>query len=73
MVKDEPAHYRIQDLDVNERPRERIAKYGPQALSNAELLAILLRVGLEGENVVQLEPAPAGRFWRAARPAPGQL
>jgi DNA repair protein RadC len=54
MIKDERTHYRIQDLDENERPRERIAKYGPQALSNAELLAILLRVGLEGENVVQL-------------------
>jgi DNA repair protein RadC len=29
-------------------------KYGPQALSNAELLAILLRVGMTGENVIQL-------------------
>ena len=62
MAKDEQTHYRIQDLDENERPRERIAKYGPQALSNAELLAILLRVGLEGENVVQLSQRLLGDF-----------
>ena len=54
MDKDERIRYRIQDLDENERPRERLSKYGAQALSNAELLAILLRVGMEGENVVQL-------------------
>ncbi len=54
MPKDERVRYRIQDLDENERPRERLSKYGPGALSNAELLAILLRVGLEGENVIQL-------------------
>jgi DNA repair protein RadC len=46
--------YRITDLAVDERPRERLAKYGPSVLGNAELLAILLRVGVEGENVIQL-------------------
>lgn len=46
--------YRITDLAANDRPRERLAQYGPQVLSNAELLAILLRVGLPGENAVQL-------------------
>jgi len=54
MVKDERMSYRITDLEVNDRPRERLAKYGPQSLSNAELLAILLRVGMKGENAVQL-------------------
>lgn len=48
------AAYRITDLDASERPRERLAKLGPQALNNAELLAILLRVGVQGENAVQL-------------------
>ncbi len=62
MVKDERVNYRIQDLDANERPRERIARYGPQALSNAELLAILLRVGMEGENVIQLSQRLLGDF-----------
>ena len=46
--------YRITDLQEAERPRERLAALGPQALSNAELIAILLRVGVPGENAVQV-------------------
>ena len=46
--------YRITDFASSERPRERLEKLGPQALTNAELLAILLRVGIRGENAVQL-------------------
>lgn len=46
--------YRITDFAISERPRERLEKLGPQALTNAELLAILLRVGIPGENAVQL-------------------
>ena len=46
--------YRITDLHESERPRERLATLGPQALSNAELIAILLRVGVQGENAVQV-------------------
>ncbi len=47
-------HLTIHDFPVGERPRERLLHYGPTALSNAELLAILLRVGAPGENVVAL-------------------
>ena len=46
--------YRIMDLEQNDRPRERLARLGPEALTNAELIAILLRVGVEGENAVQV-------------------
>jgi DNA repair protein RadC len=46
--------YRIKDLDVGDRPRERLAAFGAKALSNAELLAILIRTGLEGMNAVQV-------------------
>ncbi len=46
--------YRILDLAEDERPRERLIKYGANVLSDAELLAILLRVGMQGENAVQL-------------------
>lgn len=46
--------YRITDMDAQERPRERLARLGPQALTTAELLGILLRVGIEGENAVQI-------------------
>lgn len=46
--------YRISDLPAADRPRERLAGLGPQALSSAELLAILLRVGVRGESAVQV-------------------
>jgi DNA repair protein RadC len=46
--------YRITDLASDERPRERLAHLGPQALSTSELLGILLRVGVVGENAVQV-------------------
>ncbi len=47
-------HVRIRELPEGERPRERLRKYGAGALSSAELLAIILRVGVAGENVVTL-------------------
>lgn len=46
--------YRIMDLMASERPRERLMQHGAGALSDAELLAILLRVGVEGESAVQV-------------------
>jgi len=47
-------HLRIKELPPSEQPRERLRDHGPAALSDAELLAILLRVGVAGTNVVQL-------------------
>lgn len=44
----------VRDMPTAERPRERLRDYGPQALSNVELIAILLRTGLEGESVLSL-------------------
>lgn len=46
--------YRISDLHESDRPRERLESLGPQALTNAELIAILLRVGVQGENAIQV-------------------
>lgn len=45
---------KIKDLPKIERPREKLEKYGPERLSNSELLAILLRTGGKGINVVEL-------------------
>ncbi len=45
---------KIKDLPKVDRPREKLEKYGPEKLSNSELLAILLRTGSEGVNVVEL-------------------
>lgn len=44
----------IHDMPNDERPRERLQHHGASALSNAELLAILLRTGIKGENVITL-------------------
>jgi DNA repair protein RadC len=44
----------ITDWPENERPRERLLAQGPQALSDAELLAIFLRVGMPGKSAVDL-------------------
>ncbi|HEU0022805.1 MAG TPA: UPF0758 domain-containing protein, partial [Dehalococcoidia bacterium] len=44
----------IRDLPRGERPRERLREYGPRYLSNTELIAILLRTGLQGENVLSM-------------------
>jgi DNA repair protein RadC len=54
MAERTPPTYRITDLAETERPRERLARLGAQALADAELLAILLRVGVPGENAVQV-------------------
>jgi DNA repair protein RadC len=53
-MREEPTTYRITDLAATDRPRERLESLGAGALSDAELLAILLRVGVEGENAVQM-------------------
>lgn len=45
---------KILDLPENERPTERLLRYGTEALSNSELLAVILRTGSKKENVIDL-------------------
>jgi len=45
---------KILDIPKEGRPRERFLKLGPEALSDAELFAILLRTGSKGENVIDM-------------------
>jgi len=47
-------HATIKDLPEEERPRERLTRYGASVLSNAELLAILLRTGTKEESAISL-------------------
>ena len=54
MSRTEANIYTIKDLQEEERPRERLARLGPQSLATAELLAILLRVGMVGESAVEV-------------------
>ena len=44
----------LRDLPASERPRERLRDHGSAYLSNAELVAILLRTGTPSENVIDL-------------------
>ena len=44
----------ITNWPLQQRPRERLIREGPQALSDAELLAVFLRVGVTGKNAVEL-------------------
>ena len=44
----------LKDLPEDARPREKLLARGPGALSDAELLALLLRSGIPGKNVLQL-------------------
>jgi DNA repair protein RadC len=44
----------INDWSEQERPRERLVREGAAALSNPELLALLLRVGVRGKSAVEL-------------------
>jgi DNA repair protein RadC len=52
----------ITDWPEGERPRERLLAHGPEALSDAELLAIYLRVGVRGKSAVDLGRELLQRF-----------
>ena len=45
---------KIKELPKIERPREKLITKGPQNLKDEELLAILLRTGIEGKNVLEI-------------------
>ena len=45
---------RIKDISLENRPRERLEKQGPQVLSDAELLAVILKTGNKEENVIDM-------------------
>lgn len=45
---------KIQDIPINERPRERLIKYGVNNLSNEELLAIIIKKGCSGVSAKDL-------------------
>ena len=56
----------IKDLPLDAQPREKLAQRGPAALSDAELLAVILRTGIAGKTVLQMAQE------LLARPGPRQ-
>lgn len=71
----------VREMHPEEQPREKLLKYGPESLSTAELLAILLRTGSRGMNVVDMSRALLDKFqglrnlsrqdWQALQVIPG--
>ena len=53
---------KIKDLPDSSKPRERFLKHGPEALSDAELFAIILRTGLVVENVMEMANRLISKF-----------
>ncbi len=52
----------IKSWPKDDRPREKLLKKGASALSNSELLAVLLRTGAEGASAIDLENLSGSNF-----------
>lgn len=54
METERPPYRTMREFASDERPRERLARHGPEVLSEAELVAIALGSGARGENVMDM-------------------
>jgi DNA repair protein RadC len=54
MVRADIKGYTIKDLPLSERPREKLLAMGPGALSNSELLAVIIRTGTGSETAIEV-------------------
>lgn len=76
-----PLNRSVKEMHLEQQPREKLKRYGPESLSNAELLAIILRTGTRRMNVVQMSQALLDHFgglrrlarknWQELRVIPG--
>ena len=57
----------IKNWPVDDRPREKLLKKGPKALSNSELLAILLRTGTSGSSAIDLARSVIEEIWHLSK------
>jgi len=60
--KDDRKSFTIHDLPPAERPRERLQKFGPEALSAQEIIALILGRGIAGESVMVTAQRLLGKF-----------
>lgn len=58
----EKESFTIHDLPISERPRERLSRLGPDALSAAELLALLIGRGIPGKSAMSIGHELMSRF-----------
>src|SRR5438552_17656520 len=52
----------IRDMPEHQRPRERMAEHGAEALTDAELIAIVLRTGIKGLSAIDVAEQLLQRF-----------
>ena len=62
MFDQPPWHYSIQQLPLEDRPRERLLRTGPESLATAELIAIILGSGSKTKPILQLAQEVIARF-----------
>mgnify|MGYP001176812012 CR=1 FL=1 len=53
---------KVKELPIDDRPREKLILRGVQSLSDAELIAILLRTGTKGKNVIQIAQSLISKY-----------
>ena len=46
--------FHLKEIPKEQRPREKLVKYGPDILKNGELMAVILNTGCRGETVLEL-------------------
>ena len=61
-MSDLESSFTIHDLPAEERPRERLKKFGPQALSGPELLALVIGRGIAGKSALIIAQELLRRF-----------
>ena len=61
-MSDLDSSFTIHDLPSEERPRERLKKFGPQALSGPELLALVIGRGIAGKSALVIAHELLRRF-----------
>src|SRR5260370_17901586 len=59
-------HPTVHDIAPDDRPRERLQKFGDDTLSTSDLLAIILRTGTQRENVMKMATKHLIKYWHLA-------
>ena len=59
------SHVRISDMAETNKPYEKAVQYGIRSLSDAELLAVILRTGTKDVNVIHLAEQILSSVWRS--------
>ena len=63
--------FTVRDLPRPERPRERLQKFGPEALSAQELLALVIGRGIPKKSVMNIAQELLAKIWQCQSNKPG--